>query len=82
MKVELTIIPENVPGNNYVLDSCIDCDTCRCIAPGLFARSQVNGYSYVRRQPVTELDEELMEEAIECCPVSAIRDRRSDGDGP
>jgi ferredoxin len=67
------IVEENAPGPNFVVCACIDCDTCRCIAPALFARSAVHGYSYVRRQPETEDEQELMEEAIECCPVGAIR---------
>jgi ferredoxin len=66
-------VPENVAGPYLVVCTCIDCDTCRCIAPTLFARSRASGYSYICRQPATEHELELMEEAIECCPVGAIR---------
>ena len=29
---------ENAPGNFYVDSSCIDCDTCRWVAPEVFNR--------------------------------------------
>ena len=29
--------PENVPGDVYVDDTCINCDTCRWMSPGVFA---------------------------------------------
>jgi ferredoxin len=65
-------VPENVDGIFFVDDSCIDCDTCRCISPANFRRSEEHGYSYVYRQPATAEEAELVEEAIECCPVGAI----------
>jgi len=65
-------VPENAEGPFFVDDSCIDCDTCRCISPGNFRRSDEHGYSYVYRQPTTEEERELVEEAIDCCPVGAI----------
>lgn len=70
---DLTVVEGNAPGPFVVVSSCIDCDTCRCIAPALFARNPTRGCSYMRSQPDTEDEEELMEEAIECCPVCAIR---------
>ena len=65
-------VPENVEGPYYVDSSCIDCDTCRCIGPNNFRRSEEQGYSYVYRQPVTEEEVEVVEEALDCCPVGAI----------
>jgi ferredoxin len=65
-------VPENAPGMYFVDDSCIDCDTCRCISPVNFRRSDEHGYSYVYRQPATGEERELVEEATECCPVGAI----------
>ena len=44
---------ENVSGNFYVDDQCIDCDLCRETAPANFTRSDGAGYSYVFRQPIT-----------------------------
>lgn len=63
---------ENAEGSYFVDDSCIDCDTCRCISAEHFRRSDDHGYSYVYRQPMTGAERELVEEAIECCPVGAI----------
>lgn len=64
-------LPENVAGAFFVDDNCIDCDTCRCLGPRNFVRSD-NGYSYVFKQPETEEEIEDVEDAIDCCPVSAI----------
>jgi ferredoxin len=69
---ELARVPENVPGPCFVDSSCIDCDTCRCISPGNFRRCDIQGYSFVYHQPATRQEWELVEEAIECCPVEAI----------
>ncbi len=44
-------VPESVPGDFYVDRSCIDCDTCRRLAPAVFARSPLSEQSYVHRQP-------------------------------
>ena len=48
-------LPENVPGDFYVDDSCIDCDACRQIAPTIFRDH--GEQSSVFRQP--ETDEEV-----------------------
>ena len=66
--------PENIEGNFYVDDQCIDCDLCRETSPNNFTREEDGGYSYVYKQP--ENDEELAEckEAMENCPVEAIGD--------
>lgn len=63
---------ENVPGNFYVDQQCIDCDLCRETAPAFFTRHDENGYSFVHAQPQTENDIELCMEALEGCPVDAI----------
>ncbi|MDQ3820898.1 MAG: ferredoxin [Acidobacteriota bacterium] len=65
-------VKENVPGAYYVDTQCIDCDVCRDTAPDNFTRSDENGYSYVFKQPVTEEERELCEEALTACPVEAI----------
>lgn len=71
-------LPENVSGSYYVDSQCIDCDVCRDTAPENFTRSEDNGYSFVQRQPVTDDEFALCEEALESCPVEAIG---NDGDG-
>jgi ferredoxin len=65
-------VPENTPGNYYVDANCIDCDVCRDTAPENFARADANGYSFVYRQPQTQEEIDLCEEALLACPVEAI----------
>ncbi|MDR0351711.1 MAG: ferredoxin [Puniceicoccales bacterium] len=68
---------ENCEGRFYVDDQCIDCDLCRDMAGEYFGRQEMDGYSYVIKQPETEEDIKLCEEAMESCPVEAIG---NDGD--
>ena len=65
-------VEENVPGTYYVDVTCIDCDVCRDTAPDNFTRSDEKGYSYVCKQPKTEDERALCEEALVSCPVEAI----------
>jgi len=62
--------PENVAGDIYVDDTCIDCDTCRWMAPGTFDRA--GEQSRVHQQPATpaELQRALM--ALVACPTASI----------
>lgn len=63
---------ENVPGSYYVDDTCIDCDICRETAPNMFRRWDAEGYSYVWRQPETDEERALAEEAMIGCPTETI----------
>jgi ferredoxin len=65
-------VEENVRGTYYVDTQCIDCDVCRDTAPDNFTRCDGNGYSYVFKQPETEEERALCEEALTACPVEAI----------
>lgn len=69
---------ENATGRFYVDQQCIDCDLCRETAPAFFTRNDEVGFSYVSKQPVTEKEMALCQEALEGCPVDAIG---SDGVG-
>lgn len=62
----------NVPGAYYVDDTCIDCDLCRVTAPGVFARDEMGGLSFVRRQPSHPSEVALAEEARALCPTESI----------
>ena len=42
---------ENVAGNFFVDDTCIDCDLCRQIAPSVFAEE--SDHSFVHHQPTS-----------------------------
>ena len=67
-------LEENAAGPYYVDDQCIDCDACRETAPDFFRRNDDKGYSYVYRQPTTDAEKALCDEALEGCPVEAIGD--------
>ncbi len=63
-------LPENVSGEFFVDSTCIDCDTCRQIAPTVFAES--DDYSYVYAQPQTETNNRLALQALLSCPTGSI----------
>jgi ferredoxin len=65
-------VPENAPGSYYVDANCIDCDVCRDTAPENFTRADSSGYSFVYRQPSSQEEIDLCEEALLACPVEAI----------
>jgi glyoxylase-like metal-dependent hydrolase (beta-lactamase superfamily II)/ferredoxin len=61
---------ENVPGDFFVDDTCIDCDLCRQIAPSVF--SDVGDHSAVFHQPINK-DEVLRSQmALVACPTGSI----------
>lgn len=63
-------LPSNVPGDFFVDRTCIDCDTCRIIAPSTFAR--VGEQSAVVRQP--DADDQVLaaQKAVVACPTASI----------
>src|SRR4051812_6679428 len=65
-------LASNAPGEVYVDSSCIDCETCRAVAPATFARDDGAGQSVVSRQPESpgELGRALM--ALVSCPTASI----------
>jgi ferredoxin len=65
-------LTQNVLGRYYVDASCIDCDLCRNTAPEFFRRDDEIGFSIVHRQPVTQDEIALAEEAREGCPSESI----------
>lgn len=65
-------VAENVAGPFYVDSSCIDCDVCRDAAPENFARSFMQAYSYVSKQPANKTERAACQQALEACPVDAI----------
>jgi glyoxylase-like metal-dependent hydrolase (beta-lactamase superfamily II)/ferredoxin len=64
-------LAENAAGDLFVDSSCIDCDTCRELAPSVFARSR-RGLSYVRRQPADGDERRRALMALVSCPTSSI----------
>jgi glyoxylase-like metal-dependent hydrolase (beta-lactamase superfamily II)/ferredoxin len=63
-------LPENAPGDFYVDDSCIDCDACRQIAPGVFRDH--GDQSSVFHQPEGEGEVLGALKALVACPTASI----------
>ena len=63
-------LAENVPGDFYVDDSCIDCDACRQIAPAVFRDH--GEQSSVFRQPAGDAEVLGALKALVACPTSSI----------
>jgi glyoxylase-like metal-dependent hydrolase (beta-lactamase superfamily II)/ferredoxin len=63
-------LPANVPGDFYVDETCIDCDTCRRIEPSVFVEGE--SYSYVGRQPANEAERLRSMMALVACPTGSI----------
>lgn len=60
----------NAPGDFFVDDTCIDCDTCRWVAHGLF--TQAGDGSAVTRQPSTPEERQRAFLAMKACPTASI----------
>lgn len=65
-------LPQNVPGDFFVDDTCIDCGVCRYVAAASFARADDVGLSYVRRQPADPAEETRALMALVACPTASI----------
>ncbi|MBX9667902.1 MAG: MBL fold metallo-hydrolase [Candidatus Obscuribacterales bacterium] len=64
------IVNENVDGDFFVDTSCIDCDTCRQLAPESF--KDAGEYSYVFQQPRDEEQRRVATQALLACPTGSI----------
>ena len=63
-------VSENVPGEFFVDETCINCDTCRQIAPETF--DDTGDYSFVFAQPDTEEKTRHALRALLACPTGSI----------
>ena len=73
-------LPDNAPGNFYVDRTCIDCDTCRRIAPSVFEEG--DDHSFVAAQPDTPEATRRALMALVACPTASIGTvERSDARG-
>lgn len=61
---------QNVSGDFYVDNTCIDCDTCRWMAPEIFQR--VDEQSAVFHQPTNEVERLRSLQALLSCPTCSI----------
>lgn len=62
--------PQNVNGDIYVDSSCIDCDTCRWMAPTVYQR--VGDQSAVTHQPASARERLAAMQALLACPTASI----------
>ncbi|MGH7441944.1 MAG: MBL fold metallo-hydrolase [bacterium] len=60
----------NVAGDFFVDKTCIDCDTCRWVARGLF--TEAGGASVVSRQPANPEERRSAFLALRACPTASI----------
>lgn len=67
------IYPENVTGSFYVNDECIACDTCTDIAKNHFKLTLDYDHAYVSKQPSSAAEITVCKDALEACPVGAIK---------
>lgn len=63
--------PENAPGDFFVDHTCIDCDTCRWMAPDTFTR--IGHQSAVYNQPASPTARVSALQALLSCPTASIR---------
>ena len=63
-------LPENAPGRLFVDETCIDCDTCRQMAPEIYGETR--GLSYVMRQPESPDEKRRALQALVACPTASI----------
>ena len=63
-------VPEDVLGDFFVDTTCIDCDTCRQLAPEVFAEAADT--AFVRAQPKTTLQRRRALRALVSCPTGSI----------
>lgn len=61
---------ENTAGDFFVDATCIDCDTCRQVAPEVFIEG--DGHSFVHHQPETAESRRHALQALVCCPTGSI----------
>lgn len=65
-------VPENVPGSFFVDTTCINCDTCRQLAPDIYGETDDEEFSYVKRQPEDADAGRLAFRALLACPTGSI----------
>ena len=69
-------LDSNVAGNFFVDATCINCDTCRQLAPASF--EEVGTFSAVTKQPTGDGHIQQAYQALLACPVGSIGTEHSD----
>jgi ferredoxin len=70
---DLVRLPNNAPGKYYTTEECDGCAYCASVAPENFDYEKESNTYFVARQPASPDEEEFVREAVEDCPVDAIR---------
>ncbi|MGH9720762.1 MAG: MBL fold metallo-hydrolase [Bryobacteraceae bacterium] len=63
-------LPANVEGEFYVDSTCINCDTCRQLAPSVFG--ETDDFSFVYAQPQDDVETRNALRALLACPTASI----------
>jgi ferredoxin len=65
-------VPQNVPGQFFVDNTCIYCELCTEIAPRHFAHESEMGWAYISLQPRNAEELKKSREAAGACPTKSI----------
>lgn len=79
MNEKPTRLPKNAEGKFYVNEMCIDCSACYIDLPEHFALDENTNLAYVHKQPESQIEKSLCEEAMDACPTEAILDDGKSG---
>src|SRR5205823_491954 len=63
-------LPANMPGDFFVDSTCINCDTCRQLAPATFGEG--DDFAFVQNQPANTDQRRLAIRALLACPTGSI----------
>jgi ferredoxin len=74
MSSEAKKLPGNVEGKFFTTEDCDGCAYCAAVAPENFDFDKSTNTYFVVRQPTTDDEMEVVTEAMEDCPLDAIRD--------
>ena len=72
---------QNKEGKYYTTDECDGCAYCASIAPENFDFDRDENVYFVSKQPAGREEEDYVQEAMEDCPVDAIRVIGNNGHG-
>jgi ferredoxin len=66
-------LPANVPGKFFTTEECDGCAYCAAVAPDNFEFDKPTNTYFVGKQPENSEEEEMIRDAMDDCPVDAIR---------
>ena len=63
----------NAPGKYFVSEYCDGCAYCASVAPENFDFDKSTNSYFISKQPSSPEEQEFVREAMEDCPIDAIR---------